>query len=228
MATVHEFGHGLYDMQYDDKLNMTPIAGGSGLVIHESQSRFWENHIGRSKEFIKKYIKDIRSLVNKNDLSVDDVYSYLNLVKPSLLRIEADEVTYHMHIALRFEIEKGLIEGKLKVNDIQEIWNTKMKDYLGITPKTDKEGVLQDIHWAHGSVGYFPTYSMGTFLGSQWEEKISSEGIGNNRYQEVEKWLKNKIHRYGSTYTLKDLLRKNKMKFDPSVNIKYLENKYTY
>lgn len=227
MATVHEFGHALYDMQYDDELNMTPIAGGSSLIIHESQSRFWENHIGRSKEFIKKYIKDIRNLVDKQDLSVEEVYSYLNQVKPSLLRVEADEVTYHMHIALRFEIEKGLIEGKLKVNEIQEIWNAKMKDYLGITPKTDKEGVLQDIHWAHGSVGYFPTYSMGTFLGSQWEEKIQKEGVKNNEYTKIESWLKTKIHKWGSTYTLKDLLSKNKMKYDPSVNINYLEEKYS-
>lgn len=227
MAVIHEFGHALYDMQYDDKLNMTPIAGGSSLVIHESQSRFWENHIGRSKEFIKRYIKDIRSLVNKQDLSVEEVYTYLNQVKPSLLRVEADEVTYHMHIALRFEIEKGLIEGKLKINDIRDIWNTKMKDYLGITPKTDKEGVLQDIHWAHGSVGYFPTYSMGTFLGSQWEEKLQKDNIKNNEYAKIEEWLKTKIHKWGSTYTLKDLLSKNKMKYDPSVNINYLEEKYS-
>lgn len=236
MAVIHEFGHALYDLQSDEKIEMTPIAGGSSLVLHESQSRFWENHIGRSKEFIEKYIKDMRSLVNLKDLKVNDVYEYLNQVKPSLLRVEADEITYHMHIALRFEIEKGLIEGKLKINDIQEIWNTKMKEYLGITPKTDKEGVLQDIHWAHGSVGYFPTYSLGTFLGSQWEEKITKEEISrawptlsdkNNEYIKIENWLKAKIHKWGSTYTLKDLLAKNKMKFDPNINIKYLQDKYS-
>ena len=101
-----------------------------------------------------------------------------------------------------------------------------MKDYLGLTPKTDSEGVLQDIHWAHGSVGYFPTYSLGTFLGSQWEKMIEEEGINNKDHEKIKIWLKNKIHKYGSTYTLKDLLSKNKMKFDPSVNIKYLEEKY--
>ena len=226
MATVHEFGHALYDMQYANELNMTPIAGGSSLVIHESQSRFWENHIGRSKDFIKKYLNDIRDLLDEDNIDTNDVYSYLNQVKPSMLRVEADEVTYHMHIALRFEIEKGLIEGKLKIKDIKDIWNTKMKDYLGLTPKTDSEGVLQDIHWAHGSVGYFPTYSLGTFLGSQWEKMIEEEGINNKDHEKIKIWLKNKIHKYGSTYTLKDLLSKNKMKFDPSVNIKYLEEKY--
>ena len=214
MATVHEFGHALYDLQSADELEMTPIAGGSSLVIHESQSRFWENHIGRSKNFIKKYFGDIKNTVHRSRFTVDDVYCYLNQVKPSLLRVEADEVTYHFHIMLRFEIEKGIIENKDRVRDLREIWNSKMKEYLGIVPKKDSEGVLQDIHWAHGSVGYFPTYSLGTFLAANWIDKDK-------------KWLKEHIHKYGSTYTLEDLLKKNKMKFDPLVNLKYLEEKYS-
>lgn len=227
MAVIHEFGHALYDLQSPEGMEATPISGGSSLVIHESQSRFWENHIGRSKEFIKKYIQDIRGVVDMKDLTVDDVYEYLNQVKPSLLRVEADEVTYHMHIALRFEIEKGLIEGKLKINDIEEIWNTKMQEYLGIKPKNSSQGVLQDIHWSHGSVGYFPTYSLGTFLGSQWEKEIQKQKVKNNEYTKIEDWLKNKIHKYGSTYTLEKLLEKQKMIFDPSVNLNYLNSKYS-
>lgn len=227
MAVIHEFGHALYDLQSPEGLEATPISGGSSLVIHESQSRFWENHIGRSKEFIKKYIQDIRGVVDMKDLTVDDVYEYLNQVKPSLLRVEADEVTYHMHIALRFEIEKGLIEGKLKINDIEEIWNTKMQEYLGIKPKNSSQRVLQDIHWSHGSVGYFPTYSLGTFLGSQWEKEIQKQKVKNNEYTKIEDWLKNKIHKYGSTYTLEKLLEKQKMTFDPSVNLSYLNSKYS-
>jgi len=217
LATIHEFGHALYDLQSADSLEMTPIAGGSSLVIHESQSRLWENHIGRSREFIEKFLPDFKK-VTGGGLRVEDVYQYFNKVSPSLLRVEADEVTYHFHIMLRFEIEKDIIEGKLKVKDIKEVWNTKMKDYLGIVPKKDSEGVLQDIHWSGGSVGYFPTYSLGTFLGAQWETKIKGD---------PKKWLGEHVHKYGSTYTMPELLKKNKMKYDPTVNLNYLQQKYS-
>jgi carboxypeptidase Taq len=217
LATIHEFGHALYDLQSADNLEMTPIAGGSSLVVHESQSRFWENHIGRSREFITKFKKDMEKVVAKK-LSVEDLSLYFNKVSPSLLRVEADEVTYHFHIMLRYEIEKDIIEGKLKVKDIKEVWNTKMKDYLGIVPKKDSEGVLQDIHWSGGSVGYFPTYSLGTFLGAQWEEKITGD---------PKKWLGEHVHKYGSTYTMPELLKKNKMVYDPTVNLNYLQQKYS-
>ena len=225
LATVHEFGHALYDLQCDPALQMTPIQGGSSLVIHESQSRFWENFVGRSRNFIEYFLNDFQKAVGRK-LSVEDVYAYFNKVSPSMLRVEADEVTYHFHIMLRFEIEKGIIEGGLKIKDLPEIWNSKMKEYLGITPKTDSDGVLQDIHWSGGSVGYFPTYSLGTFLGAQWEKEIVDYGLAIGEYGKMEKWLKDHIHKYGSTYTLQDLLTKNKMKFDPSVNLNYLRKKY--
>lgn len=224
LATIHEFGHALYDLQSADGLEMTPVAGGSSLVIHESQSRFWENFVGRSVPFIKHFKKDFESAVGKS-LSTDEIYTYFNKVSPSLLRVEADEVTYHFHIMLRFEIEKGMIEGKLKARDLPEIWNTKMKEYLGVVPKTDSEGLLQDIHWSGGMVGYFPTYSMGTFLGAQWEQKLGTE-LKNLELTKIKNWLGKNIHQYGSTYTMPELLKKNKMKFDPSVNLDYLRNKY--
>lgn len=210
LATIHEFGHALYDLQSADELEMTPIAGGSSLVIHESQSRFWENFVGRSEGFARMVEKE---------LNVDDVYTYFNKVSPGNLRVEADEITYHFHIMLRFEIEKGIIEGKLKVKDLPEIWNSKMKEYLGVIPKGDSDGSLQDIHWSGGSVGYFPTYSLGTFLSAQWKQKIGSKDAKN--------WLKSHVHQYGSTYTLEELLKKNKMKFDPKVNLDYLQKKYS-
>lgn len=213
LAVVHEFGHALYDLQCADELQMTPIEGGSSLVIHESQSRYWENHIGRSKEFITRFKKDFDNVLGKS-FSTNEYYAYFNKVRPSLLRVEADEVTYHFHIMLRFEIEKEMIEGKIKTKDIKEVWNNKMKEYLGVVPKKDSEGVLQDIHWSGGSVGYFPTYSLGTFLSANWQGKDKT-------------WLKNNIHKYGSTYTLEDLLKKNKMKFDPKINLEYLEDKYS-
>lgn len=226
LATIHEFGHALYDLQAPDSLEMTPIQGGSSLVIHESQSRFWENFIGRSEPFIKKFLPDFEKVTGKK-LTVGDVSLYFNKVSPGLLRVEADEVTYHFHIMLRYEIEKGLIEGKLKAKDLPEIWNLKMKEYLGITPKKDSEGILQDIHWSGGSVGYFPTYSLGTFLGAQWEEKIQSKNIKPDDYTSIKKFLEKNIHQFGTTYTLEDLLEKNKMKFDPTVNLKYLRSKYS-
>lgn len=226
LAVIHEFGHALYDLQSGDGFEMTPIAGGGSLVIHESQSRFWENFVGRGEPFIKKFLPDMQNAVSGTKLTAPDVYSYFNKVTPGLLRVEADEVTYHFHIMLRFEIEKGLIEGKLKIKDIKEIWNTKMKEYLGITPKNDSDGVLQDIHWSGGMVGYFPTYSLGTFLGAQWEEKIRNE-VKTMDYSAIKKWLEVNIHQFGSVYTLNNLLIKNKMKFDPKVNLKYLEEKYS-
>lgn len=228
LATIHEFGHALYDLQSDDGLEMTPIAGGSSLVIHESQSRFWENFVGRSEGFVRKFLPDFEKVVGKK-LKPDDVLTYFNRVSPGPLRVEADEITYHFHIMLRFEIEKGLIEGKLKVRDLSEIWKSKMLEYLEIAPQSESEGVLQDIHWSGGMVGYFPTYSLGTFLGAQWENKMEAAklGVNNNSMVEIKKWLKSHIHQYGSTYTLEELLKKNKMKLDPKINLNYLKKKYS-
>jgi len=225
LATIHEFGHALYDLQCDDNLEMTPIQGGSSLVIHESQSRFWENFVGRSKPFVRKFIPDFKQ-VTGGELQVEDVYAYFNTVKPGLLRVEADEVTYHFHIMLRYEIEKGMIERRFKIKDLREIWNTKMKEYLGLVPKKESEGVLQDIHWSGGMVGYFPTYSLGTFLGAQWENEMNDK-TGAMNYDQIKIWLRDHIHKFGSTYTLQELLKMNKMKFDPSVNLNYLREKYT-
>ena len=230
MSVIHEFGHALYDLQCADTLQMTPVAGGSSLVIHESQSRFWENFIGRSDGFIRAHVVDfkglspeIRRYVGKYGLG--GLRDYFNKVSPGFIRVDADEVTYHFHIMLRFEIEKVLIEGKLKAKDLPDIWRAKMKEYLGITPKKDSDGVLQDIHWSHGSVGYFPTYSLGTFLSAQWAEKMNLE-FRISDLEFIKTWLRLHIHQFGSTYTLAELLKKNKMKFDPSVNLNYLQKKY--
>jgi carboxypeptidase Taq len=225
LATIHEFGHALYDLQSARDLELTPVAGGSSLVIHESQSRFWENFVGRSESFVKFIMPDLKKAVNA-DFSAKDVYEYFNKVKPSLHRVEADEVTYHFHIMLRFEIEKGLMEGSLKFNDVREVWKSKMKEYLGVEPKTDTDGVLQDIHWSGGSVGYFPTYSLGTSLGAQWERSIKVKDPVED-VKKIKLWLQKNIHSYGSVYTLEGLLQKNKMKYDPTVNLNYLQNKYS-
>jgi len=230
LGTVHEFGHALYDLQSDPDLEMTPVRGGSSLVIHESQSRFWENFIGTSEPFIEHFKKDFENLIGSR-LQAEQLLMYFNKVTPGASRLEADEVTYHFHIMVRFEVEKALIEGKMKVHDLPEFWSSKIKEYLGVTPKNDTEGVLQDIHWSGGSIGYFPTYSLGTFLSAQWASEISKSANKQisklEDYEQIKDWLREHIHQFGSTYTLQDLLKKNGMTFDPKINLKHLEAKYS-
>lgn len=221
LALIHEFGHALYDLQCDDRLKQTPLDGGSSLVIHESQSRFWENFIGRSRpmaEFIARAVPDLGSS--------EEIYRYLNKVSPGFLRVEADEVTYHFHVLLRYEIEKGLIEQRIKIKELREYWNAKMKEYLGIVPKKDSEGILQDIHWSGGMIGYFPTYSLGTALSVIWAKSLGP-GLRTPNYPRIKSWLERHIHRYGSTYTLADLLKINRLKFSSQPLLDYLEKKYS-
>lgn len=234
-STIHEYGHSLYDLQCESNLHYTPIAGGSSMIIHESQSRFWENIIGKSKEFISYLKKDIDKIDSEiAKYSVEELYRYFNLVKPSFIRTEADEVTYHLHVIIRFEIEKGLIEGTIKVKDLPKVWNNKYKEYLGVIPKNNKEGVLQDVHWSQGYIGYFPTYSIGTSLSFMWKYYLEKDiGLLNelvktkDGIKKIQDWLKENIHKYGSTYTFKDLVKKScKEEFNPKYMLEELEKKY--
>ena len=234
-STMHEYGHALYGIQTPEDLNYSPIEGGTSLIIHESQSRFWENFIGKTKTFLVSIHEEMKKIDPRiENYSIDDIYNYINLVRPSLIRTEADEVTYHLHIMIRFEIEKALIEGKIQVNDLPRIWNEKYEEYLGISPKTDSSGVLQDIHWSGGSIGYFPTYSMGTALSAIWKKSIekdlgkiddlvkTKEGI-----RKVQNWLKEKIHQHGSAYLYNELLQKSAGEnFSAQPLLDYLEDKY--
>ena len=234
-STIHEYGHALYEIQSHDDLHYTPISGGSSLVIHESQSRFWENIIGKSKEFISLLYPDIIEVEDKfRDFSIQDIYDYFNLVKPSLIRTEADEVTYHLHVMIRFEIEKELLEGKIKVSDLPQVWNDKYEEYLGVRPENNREGLLQDVHWSEGYIGYFPTYSLGTALSIMWKHHLekdlgkieeilkTKEGI-----RKIQDWLGKNIHQYGSTYTFRDLvLKTTHEEFSSKYLIDYLEKKY--
>jgi carboxypeptidase Taq len=234
-STIHEYGHALYELQSHDDLYYTPISGGSSLVIHESQSRFWENFIGRSREFISLMYKDILGIEDKfKEFSIGEMYDYFNLVKPSLIRVDADEVTYHMHILIRFEIEKALIEGKIKVKDLPKVWGDKYEEYLGVRPLNNREGVLQDVHWSQGSIGYFPTYSLGTALSAMWKYHLEKD-IGNlsdllkskDGIRRIQNWLKQNIHQYGSTYTFRELVRKTSgMEFSSRYLLDSLEKKY--
>jgi carboxypeptidase Taq len=234
-ATIHEFGHSLYELNIDPELKFTPLQRGISYGIHESQSRFWENIIGRNEVFLrkiwpicKKYLPFLRKY------KFQDFYIYFNLIRPEFIRVESDEITYHFHIILRFELEKMLLENKIKPEEASEYWNEFMKTYLGIKPKTYREGILQDIHWSMGAIGYFPTYSLGTFLTGLWLEKIEKDLSNLEKILDkkegidlIQSWLKNNIHKYGKTYTSKDLIyRIYKKEFTTVPFINYLKRKY--
>ena len=234
LAVVHEFGHALYELQIDEKLMFSPIAGGVSLGIHESQSRFWENIIGRSREFVELIYPILKEkLPFMNKYSAEDLYTYFNMVRPDYIRVEADEVTYNMHILLRYKLEKLMVNESVKAKDLPELWNEEMERLLGIRPKNYKEGILQDIHWAHGTVGYFPTYSLGTLLATQIKSYISKEmpdfyeKVARGEFGPIREWLREKVHKYGSTYPPSGLLEKSfGEEINPEYFIKYLKEKH--
>ena len=235
-ATIHEFGHSLYELESMPDFEFTPLSGGNSLSIHESLSRFWENIIARSYGFAKLIHKDLIKLGdNYRKYSISDIYKYLNIVTPSLIRVDADEITYHFHILIRFELEKDLIKGKLKVNDLPDAWNSLYNKYLGISPLNYRDGVLQDIHWSAGLIGYFPTYSIGTVLSSIWMNLIEEDLGSINELVEskigiikLRNWLENNVHKYGSTYNFKNMVKKvSKNSFTTSLWKKYLKKKYS-
>ncbi len=235
-ATIHEFGHSLYELESIADFEFTPLSGGNSLSIHESLSRFWENIVARSYGFAKFIHKDLIKLgENYKKYSTSDIYKYLNIVSPGLIRVDADEITYHFHILIRFELEKDLIKGKLKVKDLPDAWNALYKKYLGIKPLNYKDGVLQDIHWSAGLIGYFPTYSIGTVLSSIWMNLIEKDIGSINKLVEsksginkLRNWLQNNIHKYGSSYDFKDMVKKvSKNSFNTTSWKKYLKKKYS-
>ena len=235
LSTVHEFGHALHHMQCDHWLAKTPAGNLESLGMGESQSRFFENFIGKSREFIKIFYPDLLKLhPTMKKYSPEDIYNYFNLVRPNLIRVNADEISYHLHIKIRFEVEKALIENSLKVTAIPQYWRAKMKEYLGIVPKKDRDGFLQDVHWSMGSFGYFPTYSLGTFLSGIWKKSLEKDLgkinrlINKKNIGRIENWLKEKIHRYGGVYSTKQIVKRVYQKpFSPQPLLDYLEKKYS-
>jgi len=226
-ATIHEFGHALYELQVDERFMATPLAGGVSLGIHESQSRFWENIIGRTMAFVKilsKLIEEASPSLGK--IGIEELYSYVNTVKPSLIRVEADELTYNFHILLRFNLERMLLNKEINVDELPEYWNNMMDEYLGIKPKTFSEGVLQDIHWSGIMIGYFPTYSLGNVIAAQIRHYLQkdlgelSEVIMEEKLKLIKEWLKEKIHKYGSLYKPQELLEKS---FGEPMNPEYFK-----
>jgi carboxypeptidase Taq len=235
MATVHECGHALYEQNIGEELYGTNLAGGVSMGIHESQSRFWENMIGRSRAFWNRYYGDLqRHFPGQLDgTDVETFFRAVNHIQPSLIRIEADELTYNLHIMVRYEIEKGLFDGSLRVADLPEIWNAKYKEYLGIVPPTNSVGVLQDVHWSGGSFGYFPSYSLGNMYAAQLLNTLQKqmpnlfELVEAGNLQPIKAWLADNIHRHGKLYTPNELIRRvTGEELNPDYLIGYLETKY--
>ncbi|WP_226022010.1 carboxypeptidase M32 [Halomicrobium salinisoli] len=212
-STIHEFGHATYTQGLPREEYGTPLGDSRDLSVHESQSRLWENHVGRSQPFFEGFAPSIADHLGV-DADPRALYEAANTVHPdNLIRVEADELTYHMHIVLRFEIERDLIQGDLDVAEVPQVWNEKMEEYLGVRPDTDAEGCLQDIHWTHGSFGYFPTYSLGSVLAAQLfaaaEDDLGSlDGrVHDGVFDPLREWLGENVHRHGARYTTDELIR---------------------
>jgi carboxypeptidase Taq len=233
-GSLHEAGHGMYEQGSPSHLDRTPLAGGVSLGLHESQSRTWENIVGRSLPFWQHFYPKLQEAFPElKERSLEEFYRAVNKVKPSLIRVEADELTYNLHILIRFELECDLLEGTLLVRDLPEAWNQKYKDYLGITPPSDADGCLQDVHWSAGLVGYFPTYSMGNLLSYQIWNALQSDvpntddlmSAGN--FKPILDWLKLKMYSQGKKYKPKDLvLRITGKPMDPTDYLAGLGAKY--
>ncbi|MEH7459214.1 carboxypeptidase M32 [Bacillus sp. JJ1127] len=206
-GTIHECGHAVYEQNISEELEGTPLCSGTSMGIHESQSLFFENFIGRNKSFWKKNYELLKQFSNGQfeNVSVDEFYDAINESKPSFIRIEADELTYPLHVMVRYELEKELFDGTLEVKDLPAAWNDKMESYLGIRPETDAQGVLQDIHWADGSFGYFPSYALGYMYAAQFKHKMLEEIpnfdalLGEGNVTPIREWLTKNIHQYGKT-----------------------------
>lgn len=206
-GTIHECGHALYEQNIAPDLIGTPLCTGTSMGIHESQSLFYENFIGRHYSFWKRNFPLLKEYAPTqfSGVSVDEFYHAINEAKPSLIRIEADELTYPLHIIIRYEIEKGIFSGDIQVKDLPEIWNEKYEQYLGIRPDSDATGVLQDVHWAGGSFGYFPSYALGYMYAAQLKHAMTkdlphfSELLEKGEIEPIRHWLTDKVHRFGKT-----------------------------
>jgi carboxypeptidase Taq len=235
MAALHEGGHAVYEQGSDPILARTPLAGGASLGAHESQSRLWENAIGRSEPYWKAQFVAVREAFPERYTKIDpETFARaLNAVEPSLIRVEADEVTYNLHIIVRFELEKAIINGDVAIESLPRLWNEKYQEYLGVTPPNDSDGVLQDIHWSHGGFGYFPTYTLGNLYSAQiyaalrrdfpdCDERLAS----GDRLFALE-WLRARMYRFGAIYEPEELIeRVTGEKPNPDYFERYLTEKF--
>ncbi|RYZ28924.1 MAG: carboxypeptidase M32 [Chitinophagaceae bacterium] len=214
-SCIHETGHALYEQGLPTEDYGLPLAEACSYSIHESQSRLWENNVGRSRNFWQYFFPQAQRYFPEQfqNVSLDQFYKGINKVQPSLIRTEADEISYHFHVFIRYELEKRLIEGSLATADIPAFWNEQYKNYLGVIVPDDKHGALQDVHWSHGSFGYFPTYSLGSFYAAQFFAKAMEEipnlesEIGKGNTLPLLEWLRTKIHQKGRYFTSEELCK---------------------
>lgn len=233
-SCIHEGGHALYDQGLPAEQYGTPLAEPVSLGLHESQSRLWENCIGRSRPFWVHFYPQLQHMFPDRlaHVSLDAFYAAMNRVQPSLIRVEADELTYNLHIMLRFEIERDVIEGRIAVEDLPAIWNQKMQDYLGIQPDRDAEGVLQDIHWSMGAFGYFPTYTLGNLYAAMLYDRARQDIpqfddlLTRGQLLPLKEWLNRHIHRWGRQFSAKELIQRvTGLPPSPEPFLRYLEGK---
>jgi carboxypeptidase Taq len=234
-GTMHEFGHGLYEHQVDPALERSPLARGVSLGMHESQSRMWENLVGRSMPFWRHFFPRLQQLFPDELGGYDDDrwYREVNAVEPSLIRVESDEATYNLHIILRFELEQAMLADEFPLEQLPEEWNRRMWEYLGIEVPNDTLGVLQDVHWSGGSVGYFPTYALGNLISAQIWEKVTTDlpdlydGFEQGEFAPLRDWLREHLHRYGRKFTPGETLERvvGTSQIDPEPYVRYLREK---
>ncbi len=235
-SIIHETGHALYEMNIKDEYTQTLLGEGTSMGMHESQSRFWENMVGRSKAFWKPLFPKLKTLFSEElqDVTLDDFIREINQVNTSFIRTESDELTYSLHIIIRYEIEKEIFHNeKLAIKDLEKIWNEKYKEYLGITPSNASEGILQDIHWACGDFGYFPSYAIGTAIAAQIYAHMKTvmpieDYLESGNLIPIREYLKEHVHQFGKAKTTNEILY-DMMKegFNPDYYIKYLKEKYS-
>jgi carboxypeptidase Taq len=232
---IHEGGHALYEQNLSSRLTGTTLSTGTSMGIHESQSRFWENMIGRSRGFWQRYFGELQKQYAEQfgDVSAEEFYRAINEVQPSLIRIEADELTYNLHIIIRYELEKALFGGELEVGDLPEVWRRKYREYLGVEPGAVGEGVMQDIHWSGGSFGYFPSYALGNMYAAQFAHTLRKELPTYDSLVEtgdllpIKDWLTEKIYQYGKLYTPSELVERiTGEPLNPAYLMEYFEEKY--
>ena len=233
-SVLHETGHAIYEQNLNPEWQYQPVGSTCSYGIHESQSRFYENIIGRSREFWITFLPKIQQITpTLGQIGLNQFLQLINRVERSKIRTEADEVTYNIHIIIRFEIERDLFADKIDVNDLPDIWNRKYEEYLGVEIKDDSEGIMQDTHWASGLYGYFPSYALGNIYDGQILEALNQDlpewrnQLSQGEIKEVNSWLKEKIHNKGNYYDPEDLIEiVTGNKLNPSLFIKYLTDKY--
>jgi carboxypeptidase Taq len=234
-GTMHEAGHGLYEHGVSRELERTPLAHGASLGFHESQSRMWENMVGRSRPFWRYFFPQLQATFPEalGSATLEEWYRSVNWVEPSLIRVEADEATYNLHIILRFELEQELLAGSVDLRELPAVWNGRMRDYLGIEPPDDARGVLQDMHWAIGAIGYFSTYALGNVISGQLWEKVTAEipdleaQFEEGEFGALAGWLEATLWRHGRKYTARELIeRVTGGGLDPEPYLAYLRGKY--